>query len=299
MIEIARVHDRAGLSLWVELTERVTGIHVAVELLEHEARTQPDCLHLVATLDGEPAGTGIGKRSSVPDCLYAMARVVPERRRRGVGLALVTALSEHARRIGLGLLIGSVEEADEQSFAFLRRHGFDEVGRERAVALELGGVEAPAPVGVEIASLDDRPELAEAAWRVESEAVADVPAPEPLTAQSYERWRADNLDGPTALPDACVVALEAGRVVGYAGLVRLDDTTAEHLLTAVLRPWRGRGIATALKQAQIARAKEAGLTRLLTTNDETNLPMRRINERLGYKPLPGEIVVRGPTFPPA
>jgi len=298
VIEVTRVEDRAGLSLWVDLTEGVTGIRVAVELLEHEARTQPEGLHLVATLDGEPAGTGIGKRSSVPNCLYAMARVLPERRRRGVGLALVTALSEHARRVGLGLLIGSVEEKDAQSFAFLRRHGFEEVGRERPVALELAGVEAAAPDGVEIASLAERPELARAAWRVESEARVDVPSPEPLEGQGYERWRADNLDGPTALPDACVVALEAGQVVGYAGLVRLDETTAEHLLTAVLRPWRGRGIATALKQAQIARAKQAGLTRLLTTNDETNFAMRRINERLGYQSLPGEIVVRGPTFPP-
>ena len=66
------------------------------------------------------------------------------------------------------------------------------------------------------------------------------------------------------------------------------------MLTAVKRPFRGRGIATALKLAQIARARDAGVMELFTTNDAENVGMRKVNERLGYKPLPAEIVVSGP-----
>ena len=51
--------------------------------------------------------------------------------------------------------------------------------------------------------------------------------------------------------------------------------------------WRGgragRGIATALKQAQIAAARAAGVRYLRTQNDLANAAMRRVNERLGYE----------------
>ena len=66
------------------------------------------------------------------------------------------------------------------------------------------------------------------------------------------------------------------------------------MLTAVRRPWRRRGIATALKREQIARARAAGIEQIFTTNDETNAGMRGVNARLGYRPAPTQIVVSGP-----
>jgi mycothiol synthase len=69
---------------------------------------------------------------------------------------------------------------------------------------------------------------------------------------------------------------------------------ADNLLTAVRRPWRRRGIATALKREQIARAREAGIEQIYTTNDELNVGMRGVNARLGYRPAPTRILVSGP-----
>ena len=53
-------------------------------------------------------------------------------------------------------------------------------------------------------------------------------------------------------------------------------------MTGVARAARGRGIALALKQAQVAAAKAAGWKALRTQNDLANIPMRRVNEKLGY-----------------
>jgi GNAT superfamily N-acetyltransferase len=53
-------------------------------------------------------------------------------------------------------------------------------------------------------------------------------------------------------------------------------------MTGIARRARGRGIALALKQVQIAAAKEAGWASLRTLNDLGNAPMRRVNEKLGY-----------------
>jgi RimJ/RimL family protein N-acetyltransferase len=71
---------------------------------------------------------------------------------------------------------------------------------------------------------------------------------------------------------------------------------AYHDLTAVRRAARGRGVAGALKRAVIDWASTVGLEALEASNDEVNLPMRAINRRLGYRPLPDGLILRGPVF---
>ncbi len=113
---------------------------------------------------------------------------------------------------------------------------------------------------------------------------------------AYEDWARENLEGPGAFPEGCVIALEGDEVVGYTALRRYgaDSPQAENRLTAVRRPWRRRGIASALKQAQIEAARAAGIETIATLNDELNVGMRGVNERLGYEPEPERVVVSGP-----
>ena len=133
---------------------------------------------------------------------------------------------------------------------------------------------------------------------VDCEVSADVPRPEgdDFEPQPFARWHELYLEGPGAVPDALIAALDGSEVVGYTGLRRRGAISpiAENLLTAVRRPWRRRGIAVALKQEQIARARAAGIEQIYTTNDETNAGMRGVNARLGYRPAPTQIVVSGP-----
>jgi GNAT superfamily N-acetyltransferase len=69
---------------------------------------------------------------------------------------------------------------------------------------------------------------------------------------------------------------------------------AHHDLTGVKRAWRKRGVARALKHAQIAWAKQNGYVRLDTMNEERNEPIRRLNAELGYKPSGIRMLFRGP-----
>jgi mycothiol synthase len=64
----------------------------------------------------------------------------------------------------------------------------------------------------------------------------------------------------------------------------------------VKRDWRRRGVATALKRAQMAAAKRAGFRRLVTGSEERNVPMRNLNAKLGYLPEPSQsqVILRGP-----
>jgi GNAT superfamily N-acetyltransferase len=63
---------------------------------------------------------------------------------------------------------------------------------------------------------------------------------------------------------------------------------------AVARDARGRGVAGAIKRAQIAWAKANGVPALRTANEVRLEGMLALNRRLGYRTLYDEIVMRGP-----
>ncbi|HEU0244533.1 MAG TPA: GNAT family N-acetyltransferase, partial [Candidatus Limnocylindrales bacterium] len=94
------------------------------------------------------------------------------------------------------------------------------------------------------------------------------------------------------------LALDAAtdEVAGYANLRFAPGSTtlAWHDMTAVRPAFRGRGLALALKQATIAWAVANGVEALETGNDEHNAPMRAVNARLGYRPIPDSVGLHGP-----
>jgi RimJ/RimL family protein N-acetyltransferase len=107
--------------------------------------------------------------------------------------------------------------------------------------------------------------------------------------------RAAEIEKPSRRPELCFIALAGDEVVGYAAL-HVFGEEAFHGLTATRRDWRRRGVAAALKRAEIAAAKRAGFRRPLTESEERNEPMRRLNEKLGFVPAPelSTLVMRGP-----
>ena len=223
-------------------------------------------------------------------------------RRQGIGSALYRAVSEHARAVGKTGLQTHLEETHVEGIDFLTNRGFVEIDRAKVVRLELAGLAPPEVeriAGIELTTLAARPDLVPGIHRVAERAFRDIPAPdEPLVAGTLEEFRARDVERPGIPADGFQVALDAidGRVVGYAALLHVPGRAdlAWHDMTAVDPDYRGRGIATALKRATIRWAIEAGLVALETGNDELNAPMRAVNARLGYRPTPDEISVRGP-----
>ena len=109
--------------------------------------------------------------------------------------------------------------------------------------------------------------------------------------------RAGSKAGPTwglhaHRPDAYFIALEDGRLLGY-GYLQLEGETWSNGFMAVAREARGRGVAGALKRAQIRWAKEQGIATLRTANEVRLDSMLDLNRRFGYLPLYEEIVLRG------
>jgi len=189
-----------------------------------------------------------------------------------------------------------VQESDAESRAFFEHRGFVPVGGEKAVVLELEGIEPPEvapPEGVRIVTRGEEPDRLAEMYALATQADEDIPGSAGV--QSYERWRAMDIDRPNCLPELCFLALAGDQVIGYAFL-QASGERAFHGLTVTRRDWRRRGVATALKRAEIAAARRAGFKHLLTESEERNEPMRRLNEKLGFVPAPdwSTVVMRGP-----
>jgi len=276
----------------------------SIDQLRWSDATYPGTVRLVAELAGRPVGAATVGRIFMyaPDFdgLWGSIDVLPEVRRRGIGASLLRAIAGEAAAAGKGYLHIPASEFRPDGIAFLVRRGFVEIDRHRIVRLPLAGLECPpvvAPDGLILTDLARRPDLVEGVHRVAVEAFPDIPGSEPIAAGDLAEFRARDVDRPGMPPDAFIVGIDTatGEVVGYASLLFKAGSTTEavHDMTAVRAAWRGRGLATAMKRATIAWAIDHGLTALETGNDEENLAMRAVNARLGYRPEPDDVTLRG------
>jgi GNAT superfamily N-acetyltransferase len=176
---------------------------------------------------------------------------------------------------------------DPDSLAWAQRRGFGEYGRDVELVRQVRG-EQPPPALDRIRIVEVTPELHDEAYALTREAWEDLPAGIPLETPSFELWLEEDMSGPIAF-----AAMDGDELVGFAALIAKDAPgLLEHGLTATRRTHRRRGIATALKQTQIAWAAANGYRELITFTQDGNEGMRAINLALGYEEQPPWIRVR-------
>ena len=247
------------------------------------------------------AAVGMARASLLHDHAEPLVdvRVLRDHRRCGIGTSLFDCASRWVRGRGHDTVEVWVEDRDPAGIEFATTRGFGEVAREIRVVLDLRASTPPVaapPDGVHIVTWAERPDLAGGIYEVVVEASPDIPGEEDSPVPPFERWLTDDMRGHGDRPEATFVALHGGDVIGFSkfSLTTAQPTTAHHDLTGVKRAWRGRGVARALKSAQIEWARRNGYERLVTRNEERNAPIRRLNEEFGYKPDSARILMRGP-----
>ena len=224
--------------------------------------------------------------------------VLPEHRRRGLGRAFLERCVAAARAHGSEVLAAGVEEGDVAGEAFAARYGLREVLREleisRPRAAGRAGARAPRRNRARRALDPARPPAGRLRPRVRDAARDAAPcASRDAVVRAVDRGGRDRPGRPRrAAPSS---RSTRGQVVGFSGLIRraADPHLAEHGLTSVTATHRNRGIATALKRAQIAWASRSGYRELMTSTQVENAPMRAVNDKLGYEPRPAWIRVEG------
>ncbi|WP_127579395.1 GNAT family N-acetyltransferase [Paenibacillus koleovorans] len=232
--------------------------------------------------------------------LFHTVVVDSDSRRQGVGTALYDTLVRWAAEVRASKLRQAVQETDANSLAFAERRGY---------RMERHTFESV----LDVAAFD-RHELFDSIVSVEQSGIRFVTyadeSGEENELKLYELYKSTELDIPGrsggyppidewrkweigilgSRPQWCHIAKDGDRYVGVVNLIQNEQTKAMyHEFTGVLREYRNRRIALALKLLGLRTAMEVGAPYLRTHNDSLNGPMLRINrELLGFTAEPGQ-----------
>ena len=277
---------------------------LTAEELAHEDSLTPGGRRFLAEVDGELAGVGVASRFYAREAEFegswTTLQVHEPFRRRGIGSALLARIAEHAAVLGKGSLHMWTSEGRPEVGPWLARRGFAEHERAKYVALSLAGLRA-ARRGAAARRRAHHPRRAPGARRGDLRRGARGGGRHPVrrpVRPAVDRAVADVRHRPARSPARRLRRRAGRRARSWAGRAWACPAACPgvgyHNMTGVRRAWRGRGVAGALKRATIAWAIAKGLDVLETENDEANAPMRAINRRLGYRPLPDRVLMRAP-----
>ncbi|MGQ0570022.1 MAG: GNAT family N-acetyltransferase [Armatimonadota bacterium] len=253
---------------------------------------------------------GLGRINHVPDeyhphKYYLDIVVDPTFRRRGAGATLYERLLAELRLRGaIAVRAGVHRETETESIGFLVRRGFVEAERgwqsrlhvpSFDVARFAGAAERTARQGIALTTLGAErardPQALRKAYELTTATEQDAPSVDAVTETTFEYFLNHAVRSPKALPDAHFLAMDGHRYIGVSALYRplAQPGVLQQDLTGVLREYRGKGIAMALKLQTVGYAREHGYHEIRTWNDARNRPMLRINEALGFVKQPAWI----------
>lgn len=237
-----------------------------------------------------------------PGGFWAAVRVLPAYRRLTIGRQLLARALGEAHAAGGLFALAEVREQLADATDFAAQTGFAEMLRSWELRLDTRTVDS-APLrryvdraeasGIRLTTLAALREV-DPDWLPKLHALhftlnRDVPLPDApnITVEWFERFA-------LTCPEAFFIALDGDRYIGES-IMHPDDRQPDALnqrMTGVLREYRGRGVAMALKVLTIEYAQTRGYTQISTWVESTNASMLAINERLGFTRHPGLVVYR-------
>ena len=220
----------------------------------------------------------------------------PSHRRRGIGTALVGWGEARGREILAGqpadlprLLETFRDEVVTDAIGLHRRFGFRPVRWYHEMRRDLAEPIPPEPDLGPLRTICFEPAWAERVRLAHNEAFADHWGSEPLPADVFER---DFVGDPHFRADLSFLVLDGDEPAGYTiNYVAEEDWEATGVREGwigqlgVRRPWRRRGVATALLLRSMAAFRAAGLdTASLGVDTENPTGAVGVYERVGFRP---------------
>lgn len=224
------------------------------------------------------AGVVVEGETGVPDVLEMVVR--PDCRQRGIGAALVEALTEAAPSPESGRVQRAWAHGEHDAAARLaRRFGWApvrELWRMRLTDLD----EAPAPQLPETVSIRAfRPGLDDQAWlSANAAAFADHPEQGRLTLEDlHDRMAEDWFD-----PEGFLLAWEGETLLGFHWTKVADPELGEVYVVGVVPEAQGRGLGRSLTLAGIEHLHRAGLAAIMLYVDADNAAAVKLYKKLGF-----------------
>ena len=233
-----------------------------------------------------------------PKKLWFDIWVDPQYQKRGIGSALYEQLNQDFRDLGAVTSWTGVREDMYYPIKFAINRGFHEKmraweSRLNPATVKLSDfqtyVDKATRQRIHFVTLADEmksdPQCYPKLYALVQSISEDIPRPEQFTPVSFEQWSAFEMKSPNLVPQGYMVAKDGNKYVGMSTVwkAQKDPKGLYQGLTGVVREYRGRGIAVALKLKVIEFARNNKYEKLKTWNDSTNAPMLGINVKLGFK----------------
>ena len=318
--------DRAALAAWVDVHNAVEAVDAPWQppLTAHRAEGdirygwdgEPDTPFL-GCVDGEPVAAGWVTASDYDnrDAAWLMVRVRPDRRRQGLGSAMLEVLERHVRGLGRGV-VGTFGWVGSPADAFVTVRGFESRARDAQRRQVLAEVDWDRIESLHAEASTHAADY-ELLRRVGPSPEDELPALAALTASINDAPTDDLVWEDEAFPPERVASYE--RVQQARGdllhrLVARHRGTGElagHTVVAVdgERPWlgdqhdtavspahRGHRLGLLLKTGMNLWLREAQpqLTRVDTWNAESNRHMLAVNDAIGYRVVGRHVLYQRP-----
>jgi mycothiol synthase len=252
------------------------------------------------SVDGQLAGYARTFQNPQPEnevrCHLAV-EVHPAQRANGLADALLDWAEERGRqRVVLmsneaaHVLRYGIQDTQAKQQAQLEQRGFNIVRYFYHMQRDLSEPIAPVQLPGDLALRVYAPELSDALHAAFNEAFRDHWSFDPVTA---EDWRIFFVGRSSFRPDLTYVVMDGDEVAGFSLNGVSPDENARHgrsdgwvEVLAVRRPWRKRGVATALLCASLHAFKAEGLQHAMLGVDTQNLSgALRVYEGVGFKPI--------------
>jgi GNAT superfamily N-acetyltransferase len=225
--------------------------------------------------------------------------VHPDHGHQGVGRALYEAAERYTREHGATGITAWCRSDLDEAYAWARRRGFVQDLLRTESVLDLttwdgsrfsGALEKVRAGGIRLEAYEgETPEaIIRGTYDLDVATAPDVPDFEPSApVEPYDVYRSKWIA--YTQPRVTAVALDGDRMVGCSivFLPAYPGKGAYTGYTGVLREYRGRGIALAVKLLTVEAALAHGAPRMRTNNDFENGPMLAVNTKLGYQMVPG------------
>ena len=265
--------------------------------LRHELGSASDPTrrrYWIAAEDGDVVGVATAYRrwwNNERDVARIHLGVRSDRRRRGIGTALLRAAEQHCAAHGATRLqVRARQDSAGARFAasrgYVRRVSSEQLWSLDPRAAELDDLHELerrlADAGCRLRALRDLEDSTRELFDFYG-AAGGIPPGSPVT---FEQWRAAILENPVLERDGSFCVVHGGRPVALAWLlVDHERSKAEHEWTATHPDFRGRGLARFAKLATIRWCAENRIREIVTENDVDNVPMIELNRSLGYREL--------------
>ena len=287
-------------TLWPDSSATLDGIKSSDQRTLGE---EYDFSRLLAEWDGQVVGYGQRSRtvwSATPDQYFVSFSTLPDYRNKGIGTAFFDQTENDLKvNKNAASLLAYTRDTQPQSVSFLENRGYSITERITNSEIDLSqfDVEKYVPLrqklaaeGIEIRPLsdlmDDEERYLDKLEALHWVLANDEPHSEPPKRRTPQEIKEMYISTPHFYPEGWFIATDGDEFVGWSAIL-IHQGEAERMetgITVIDRPYRRRGLATAMKVAGFEHALALGRPLIQTENEETN-PMLDLNKSLGFRPI--------------